>query len=672
MPGIFGLISKSVSDSDYTNKLTTMAYPLVFTAEQETELFRNKWYCTGTVGYGKSFSFLKKASAFKDDVLLIMDGEIFPDSEDVSRELAASAPTIQRAEYCLHLYLQYGPKFVERLNGAFVIAVFDNRDHTVHLYNDRFGSEPIYIWTSLEEFAFSTSVGSLLNYRDDIGRKYNEDALSELILFNRIFEDKTLFQDIRRLVPASHAIWDGRQLKIEKYWDIDANTKIEGLKNWKDAAVELRTKLEHSVNKRMIDDAKSAILISGGVDSRLLLGLCPKSKSAIAVTFSNKNHPHSSDTRLAIKIAKQLGYEHALIERDTDHYADVAELAVDVIESQMDFVHCHSLGLHQKMLDLGVRVVLTAHWWDTLFKGCYSIGNLNNYIFPAYHVYRDEPDPLKARRIAKYCCSSEGIQKPHNQDLLMLALNNQMKDRAAAVRERMIGKLSMLLQKNKDIQSSSEYFTILDLQSKETIGIQHALRTVFPDRSPAYDNDLFSLALNIPAGWKKGGKIVQRALKLVNPKLAWIADANTGLPAGLLPPWSSILFILRKKVQDTSRYISRNSKNTAGSRQPGKECTIFLENSSWHEMNGLLRFSQRYRSMVERTVNNLDETIFDKKVVTELLDHDLSTACPRLSRLWEMILTFGLFDQKYGPNASRNNFPGKIENIKIMDLTPKA
>lgn len=76
--------------------------------------------------------------------------------------------------------------------------------------------------------------------------------------------------------------------------------------------------------------------------------------------------------------------------------------------------------------------------------------------------------------------------------------------------------------------------------------------------------------------------------------------------------------------------------------------------------------------MVERTVNNLDETIFDKKVVTELLDHDLSTACPRLSRLWEMILTFGLFDQKYGPNASRNNFPGKIENIKIMDLTPKA
>ena len=145
-----------------------MAHPFVFTAEQETELFRHKWYCAGTVGYGKSFSFLKKASAFQDDVLLIMDGEVFQDAEDVPHELASYAPTIQRAEYCLYLYLKYGPKFVLHLNGSFVIAVFDNREHKVHLYNDRFGSEPIYIWSSSDEFVFSTNQRSLLNYRDDI------------------------------------------------------------------------------------------------------------------------------------------------------------------------------------------------------------------------------------------------------------------------------------------------------------------------------------------------------------------------------------------------------------------------------------------------------------------------------------------------------------------------
>jgi asparagine synthetase B (glutamine-hydrolysing) len=670
MPGIFGIISKNILNPDYTDKLTAMAYPLVFTAEQDTELFRNSWYNAGTVGYDKSFSFLKKAFVFKDDVLLIMDGEVYPDAEDIPQELAATAPTIQRAEYCLYLYLRYGPKFVEHLNGAFVIAVFDNRDHTVHLYNDRFGSEPIYIWTSTEEFAFSTSQRSLLNYRDDIGRKYDEDALCELILFDRILGEKTLFQDIRRLVPASHAIWEDKKLRIERYWDIEVNTKAKRFKNEKDATVELYTKLKYSVNKRTSDNAPSAALLSGGVDSRILLGLCPQ--STMAVTFTNRNHPPSMDTRSAIKIAKLLGHKHLLLDRDTEHYTNVAELAVDVNESQRVFTHSHSLGLHQQMLDAGIRVILTAHWWDTLFKGYYSIENLNEYICNAYHVYHNEPKILKARRIAQCVYNSLIFQKPHNHDLLMLMLNSQMKQKAALVRERVLNELFMVLRKNKENVDCFDYVLLLDLQSLATVGIQHGLRTVFPDRSPAYDNDLFSLALNIPISWKKGGKIVQNTLKLVNPKLAWITNANTGLPIGLHPLCRSILLGLREKTRDAVRFLSRFSKFTSGSRQPERECIIFLENSSWHDMNGLLRFSQKYRSTIERTVNHLDETFFDKKIIIELLNNDLSINSPRLNKLWEIILTFGLFDQKYGPNANRNTFTGRIDNLKIMDLTPKA
>jgi len=638
-----------------------MAYPLVFTAEQDAELFRNKWYYTGTVGYGKSFSFLKKASAFKDDVLLIMDGEIFPDAEDVPRELAVEAPTIQRAEYCLYLYLRYGPKFVERLDGAFVIAVFDNRDHTVHLYNDRFGSEPIYIWTSGEEFAFSTSQRSLLNYRDDIGRKYDEDALCELILFDRILGEKTLFQDIRRLVPASHAIWDGKQLRIENYWSISDNPQNTSLKNWQDAAAELLQKIKRSVSKRLADNAKAGALISGGIDSRLLLDLSPA--STIAATFSNKNHPHSLDTRLAVKIAKLLGHEHVLIEREIDHYAKVAELAVDVNESTRTFIHCHSLGLHQQMLDAGIQVVLTGNWWGTLFKACYSIQNSAKYSGYVYNVNHNEPELLKARYLAKCCYYSKIIQKPRNQDLLLLALSKQMKEKTGVVKEKILSELSTLMLHHQEIESCSDYFIIPDLQSWAVMGFQRSINTVFPDRSPAYDNDLFSLALNIPVSWKKNGKIVRRALKLSNPELARITDANTGIPAGLCPPWSGILWRLRKATRCLSSYF-----NTA---QSESKTEVFAQNSSWHNMNALLKQSDRYRSIVENTINNLDEEIFDKKVITKFFSHDTDLTCPRLSKLWEIILTFGLFDQKYGPNSNRKTFTGKIENIKILNLTKK-
>jgi len=657
MPGILGIISSKQLGREQETKLAAMAYPLVFFPEQEVEWFRHEWYSAGTVGYGKSFLFLKKSSAYKEGVLLIMDGEVFPDAADVPHELATSAPTIQRAEYCLHLYLQYGPQFVGRLNGNFVIAIFDNRNRMVHLYNDRFGSEPLYIWTGEDELAFATSQRSLLKYREDIGLKYDRDALAELIVFEKVLGNKTLFQDISRMVSASHAIWDGKQLRVEKYWRLNIGGKAEELNNWKDAGIELNERLEKSITKRLADSAKATALISGGIDSRLLLSHCPT--STIAVTFSNRNSPPSIERHLAGKIAKILGHEFILIDREIDHYATVAELAVDVNEGQMTFMGYHSLGLHQQMLDFGIQVVLTAHWWDTLFKSKYSVGHINEYVYP------DEPDVLKSRRVAWYLSNSGVIRKLRHQNLAMLALSNEMKNRAAVVKERVITEFSLLLSEDVECWNLAEYYTLSDFQSRAGIGFQRGLRMCFLDRSPAYDNDLLTFGASIPVDWKRDGRIVRWALKIANPKLAWINDANTGLPAGLCPPWNRVLGSARKAVRDIARGLSRYSKIIASYRQP---YTIFSQHSSWHNINEMLRSCKRYRSMVESTVEQLDERIFDKNMIVELLHDDLSVAMPRFHKLFEIVLTFGLFDKKWGPSANRNAVSGEIANMKIVDL----
>lgn len=662
MPGIFGLINKKISDSDDHDRMTAMALRLVFTPEQEVEIFRHKWYYAGTVGYDKSFSFLKKASAFQDGVLLIMDGEIFPDMQDVPHELADEAPTIQRARYCLYNYIKYGVEFVRHLNGTFVIAVFDNRDHKIHIYNDRFGSEPIYIWTRGDEFAFSTSQRSLLGLRDDIGRQYDKDALAELLVFERILGHKTLFQDIHRLVPASHAIWDGKQLKVEKYWNISHNPKTKGFKSWKDAAVELNERLGQSVEKRFVDNARTGALISGGIDSRLLLTVCPT--KTIAATFSNRNHSLSIETLLAEKISKLLGYEHILIDREIDHYANVAELAVDVNESERSFAGCHSLGLHEKMIDAGIRVVITGQFWDTFFKGMYSTDTILE------DVYRDEPYILKARRVGRRVADSLILRRQKHQDLMMLALSREMKERAAVGKERAIYLMQSLCEDGNSLDDCSEKFRLHDLQSTASIGFLRALRTVFPDRSPAYDNNLLALALSIPVGWKKDGQIMRMALKLANPKLAWINDANTKLPAGLCPPWNRILGSVRQSVRNTGKQLARYSKSISRLRQPEQGRKVFSQNSSWHDRDGLLRFSNKYRSMVEKTVNRLDGDIFDRKVIIKLLNNDLNAPAPRLYKLWEIILTFGLFDQKYGPNVDRNADSARAKNVKLVNLFP--
>jgi asparagine synthetase B (glutamine-hydrolysing) len=663
MPGILGVIGDSEIGSNQENRLAAMAYPLVFSPDQEVEWFRHEWYCVGTVGYGKSFSFLKKSSAYKDGVLLIMDGEVFPEAVDVPHELAAPFPTVQRAEYCLFLYLRDGPLFARSLNGNFVIAVLDNRDRTVHLYNDRFGSEPIYLWAGEREFAFATSQRSLLNYQDRIGRQYDKDALAELIVFERVLGNKTLFQDIRRMVPASHAMWNGAQWTIEKYWNLTVCSKPETLRTWRDAATELNRRLEQSMTRRLSDNAPAAALISGGIDSRLLLHHC--SPSTIAATFSNRDHPPSIETRIATKIAQMLGHQHVLIERETDHYAGVAELAVDVHEGERTFMGCHSLGVHQQMLDAGIRVVLTAFWWDTLFKGYFSMGDVIDC------VYRDGPSVLKSRRIAWHLSNSGAIRKLHHQHLLMLALNDEMRERAAVVKERVIAELFRVLCEEGECENRSEYFTLRDLQSRADIGFQRALRTWFPDRSPAYDNELLTFGSQIPVDWKKDGQIVRWALRLANRKVARVKDANTGLPASLCPPWNSFLGSARDAMLDVARWLSRYSRTVAGFRDAPPGCKVFSRHGSWHDMDGMLRLCERYRSLVRSTIEQLDETIFDKSMIIRLFRDDLGAATPRLHKLFEILLTFGLFDQKWGPSANRGATRGGIANMSITDLGSK-
>ena len=235
----------------------------------------------------------------------------------------------------------------------------------------------------------------------------------------------------------------------------------------------------------------------------------------------------------------------------------------------------------------------------------------------------------------------------------MLALSDEMRDRAVVAKERVVRLMTTLGTEAGRGSDCSEHFRLRDLQSTASIAFLYGLRTDLPDRSPIYDNDLLSFALRVPTKWKKEGQLVRTALKLANPQLARIVDANTGLPAGLCPPWSTVLGQAKDAARKAAARAADFSRAIARFREPPVGQTIF-RSDSWHDMNGMLRLCERYRSLVERTVAQLDETLFNRDVVTELLRDDLAVRTPRLNKLWEMILTFGLFDAKWGPMSPRS------------------
>src|SRR4030042_6986192 len=101
MPGVLGIINSEPFKPDVSATLDSMAAPLQYKADQTLKHFHGDWFACAVIDYGPRFPFLKSASAERDGVLLLMEGEVYPDATDVPHELAGNNPTIKRAEYCL-------------------------------------------------------------------------------------------------------------------------------------------------------------------------------------------------------------------------------------------------------------------------------------------------------------------------------------------------------------------------------------------------------------------------------------------------------------------------------------------------------------------------------------------------------------------------------------------
>ena len=308
MPGILGIIGLRPGAAGASAVLDRMAGPLQYAPDQTVQHYERGRFGGSVVDYGPRFGFLKPAAAERDGVLLLMEGEVFPDATDVPHELQGDSPAVQRAEYCLHLYLERGEQFARDLNGIFAIAICDQRDHTVHLYNDRFGHRLLFVSTKNGEAAFASAVRSLLRWRPDVGRSYDERSVAEFILFERVLGERTLFPDIQRLLPATHATWTGREWRMTQYFEVHKQPCPANCRTWKDGAADLLHCLRRSLAKRMADQSTAGLLLSGGLDSRLVMLACPK--LPVTASFSTLNGPMSFESQIAADVARLWSAAH--------------------------------------------------------------------------------------------------------------------------------------------------------------------------------------------------------------------------------------------------------------------------------------------------------------------------------------------------------------------------
>lgn len=221
---------------------------------------------------------------------VVFNGAIY-NYRELRAELEAAGYTFFSqgdTEVLLKGYHCWGPDFVQRLNGMFAFALVERESGRVVLGRDRIGIKPLYYSRTKSGIRFASSLPALLA-AGGVDTSIDPVALNYYCSFHSVVPPPhTILRGVRKLPPAT--LWtiepDGRE-KMEQYWSIAFGTNEEdrekSFAQWQDEALEV---LRRSVRRRLIADVPVGVLLSGGLDSSLVVGLLAEHDRADIATFS--------------------------------------------------------------------------------------------------------------------------------------------------------------------------------------------------------------------------------------------------------------------------------------------------------------------------------------------------------------------------------------------------
>jgi asparagine synthase (glutamine-hydrolysing) len=183
------------------------------------------------------------------------------------------------AEVLANLYLLQGPDFVQQLQGAFSIAIWDERVRHLLLAVDRFGFKTLYWSREAERLLFASRVGAVRAAQASPA-DVNPQAITQFLLFSVVPAPLTIFRGIERLSPGYLLIFKGGEATTKRYWDLEYNEDMgRDEKYW---TRELREEMRAAVHRHLrgCSVESTGAYLSGGTDS-----------SSVVAFLSERFHP---------------------------------------------------------------------------------------------------------------------------------------------------------------------------------------------------------------------------------------------------------------------------------------------------------------------------------------------------------------------------------------------
>src|SRR3989338_3850433 len=299
---------------------------------------------------------------------IVFNGEIYNFKEikkmlEEKYEFKSNSDT----EVILYAYKGWGPKCLEKLNGMFSFVVYDLKKKLLFGARDRLGQKPLKYFFKNGTLIFASEIKailSLLDSKPDI----DEIAIDDFLTLQYVPTPATGFKDIYKLPAAHYFIYQDKKLSIRKYWSLNFTKKLTLLEDeWCELVF---SEIERSVKSHLISDVSVGVLLSGGLDSSIVVALMAKNSSRRINTFSiGFDDDRFDETRYAKQVSEMYKTTHTQFTVTSRQLLEHVSNLAQVFDEPIGDNSILPTLLLSKLTGSKVKVALTGDGGDENFAG---------------------------------------------------------------------------------------------------------------------------------------------------------------------------------------------------------------------------------------------------------------------------------------------------------------
>ncbi|MFZ0833124.1 MAG: N-acetylglutaminylglutamine amidotransferase [Mycobacterium sp.] len=279
------------------------------------------------------------------------------------------------SEVIIKAFHKWGTRCVDRFKGMFAFAIADRASGVVTLARDRLGIKPLYYAESPGRLRFASSVRALLD-AGGVDTELDRVALHHYMSFHAVVPaPHTIYRGVRKLPPATVRVIqpDGR-FTDTVYWSPefrrDPARKDWSDRDWQDALIDA---LRVAVCRRMVADVPVGVLLSGGIDSSVVVALLAEQGQHGLATFSIGFDPaggqagdeyHYSDM-----VAKAFATDHHKIHIDDSRLLPALPKTIAAMSEPMVSHDCVAFYLLSEEVSKSIKVVQSGQGADEILAG---------------------------------------------------------------------------------------------------------------------------------------------------------------------------------------------------------------------------------------------------------------------------------------------------------------